>query len=196
MRFLQIFAVAAASLAFSPVLASPIPEAEGKLETRDLTPQNLINNINILTAKATALLVPAQSINIVNAFGVLVGQGPLAQVITGLNDIANTITSNFHSLAGTPIFRFTPDEENVFTAFAAYVTSQEQLLSTLVAQNGIIQNILFGPNLANAIRSVEVLADTLAYGIIDLIPDVYDEAVTEKDGLDNAFDAAIAALSD
>jgi hypothetical protein len=93
-----------------------------------LSPTQLSDGIRQLTAKSQALQGPAQSITIVNAPLIIIGQGPLPQLIVGFTDIVSTATVVISQLPGTSSITKPADATLVFNAFR-----EVSVLSDLVA---------------------------------------------------------------
>lgn len=111
------------------------------------TPQQIADGINSLTQKSSALQGPAQSITILNAPLIVIGQGPFPQIIAGFTDIVSTATVLISQLAGTqPIQKrgemehardLSPrgaDADLVFNAFRGVSSDYSFSLSLFVCQ--------------------------------------------------------------
>jgi len=114
--------VAGVALIAAPVMAA-------------LTPAQLVDGINMLTSKSQALQAPANSITIINAPLIIIGQGPFPvcrpafhrlgvsttnlsqQLITGFTDIVSTATTLIGQLGGMPPVAAGPDSDSIFDAF-------------------------------------------------------------------------------
>jgi hypothetical protein len=104
MRFSQIFA--GLTLASSAMAAA--------------TPQQIADGIRAITQKSAALQGPAQSITILNAPLIVIGQGPFPAIIAGFQDIVSTATVLAGQLEGTqPIKRDEPQHARDISARGA-----------------------------------------------------------------------------
>lgn len=82
-----------------------------------ITPAQVVKNINMITQKSQALQAPAQSITIINGPLVIIGQGPFPQIITGFTDIVSTAVTAIGQMQGMePVPAGQPSDE-IFDAF-------------------------------------------------------------------------------
>ncbi|TLS27413.1 hypothetical protein PpBr36_04183 [Pyricularia pennisetigena] len=159
------------------------------------TPAQVVTNIQTLTTKSQALQGPAQSINLSNAVQLLLGQGPMTQVITGLTDIISTATvfqAQMQSIAA-------PTETeigNIVNAFRDLSRVQQTLLNTLTAKAGIMNTLPFiGAPMAAVLRQLENALDTLAFRLIDLVGSRATDLQSQASSLGQSLSTAIAAYS-
>lgn len=85
------------------------------------TPTQVVSYLQELSRKLQAIQEPAQTISLINGPLIVVGQGPIPQVITGLSDLvskANTAISHMENMP--PITAGTPSDE-VFDAFSSVI---------------------------------------------------------------------------
>jgi hypothetical protein len=82
-----------------------------------LTPSQLADGIRSITQKSQALQAPAQSITIVNAPLIVIGQGPFPKLIAGFTDIVTTATVVISQAPGTPKITKPADATLVFDVF-------------------------------------------------------------------------------
>lgn len=81
------------------------------------TPAQVVSNINMITQKSQALQAPAQSITLLNGPLILVGQGPLPQIIAGFTDIVSTATTAIAQMQGmAPVAAGKPSDD-IYNAF-------------------------------------------------------------------------------
>ena len=88
-----------------------------------LTPAQIVNNIQMLTAKSQALQAPAQSITILNGPLIVIGQGPFPQIIAGFTDIVTTATTSIAQMQGSSEIASGSDADSVFDAFREVYSS-------------------------------------------------------------------------
>jgi len=188
MRFSQIFA--GLTLASSAMAAA--------------TPQQIADGIRAITQKSAALQGPAQSITILNAPLIVIGQGPFPAIIAGFQDIVSTATVLAGQLEGTqPIKRDEPqhardisargaDADLIFNTFREFVRVHQALLNILIGKAGILTKIpLVGPPVAAVLRSVEAIVDTIAITLINLVQARAGDLESQADALGNTLDLAI-----
>jgi hypothetical protein len=82
-----------------------------------ITPAQVVSNIQMITQKSQALQAPAQSITLVNTPLILIGQGPFPQIITGFTDIVSTATTAIAQMQGMPTVAAGADADAIFNAF-------------------------------------------------------------------------------
>jgi hypothetical protein len=82
-----------------------------------LTPAQIVSNIQLITQKSQALQAPAQSISLVNGPLILIGQGPFPQIIVGFTDIVSTATTAIAQMQGMANVAAGADSDKVFDAF-------------------------------------------------------------------------------
>ncbi|KAI0816157.1 hypothetical protein GGR55DRAFT_222086 [Xylaria sp. FL0064] len=171
-----------------------------------LTPQQIADGINLVTQKSQALQAPAQSITILNAPLVAIGQGPLAQIVTGFTDIVSTANTLISQLPGTqPIQKRGepehprdlsargPDADLVFQAFRQFVAVHQALLNILIGKAGLLEKIpVVGEPVATALRAVEGVVDTIAIDLIDLLQAHAPDVTSDANSLDNTLQLAIS----
>ncbi|MCJ1407453.1 hypothetical protein MMC19_001524 [Ptychographa xylographoides] len=161
-----------------------------KLSTSDICAA-----IDVLTAKSQSCQGPANQINIINIALAVTGQGPVPAVIARLTDIIITCTATIDSLTGTPPMGVKSDEDAIVKSFTTFVQVHQQLQSILIGKAGLVPNLLpfVGPPLASVLRQLESVIDTLAYELIDLVPDDGSIATQQKDSLDVTLGQSIDA---
>lgn len=169
------------------------------------TPQQIADGINSLTQKSSALQGPAQSITILNAPLIVIGQGPFPQIIAGFTDIVSTATVLISQLAGTqPIQKrgemehardLSPrgaDADLVFNAFRGFVRAHQILLNILIGKAGILSKIpIIGQPVATVLRQVEAVVDSIAITLINLAQARSADISSDADSLGNTLDLAI-----
>jgi hypothetical protein len=82
-----------------------------------LTPAQVVSNINMITQKSQALQAPAQSITIINGPLIIIGQGPFPQIITGFVDIVSTATTAIAQMQGMAPVPAGQPSDDIFNAF-------------------------------------------------------------------------------
>lgn len=84
-----------------------------------LSPQQIADGLKTITDQSAAIKNPAQSITIVNAPLIVIGQGPFPQIISGFTKIVTTATVTISQLDGTQPITSEADATLVFDAFRA-----------------------------------------------------------------------------
>ncbi|GAP87006.1 putative uvi-1 protein [Rosellinia necatrix] len=162
-----------------------------------LTPQQLADGIKSLTQKSQRLQAPAQSITIVNAPLIVIGQGPFPVLIAGFADIVATATSLAAQFPGTAPITKRDEQEHardlsprgagadlVFNAFRDFVRVHQALLNILIGKAGILTRIPFvGPPVAGALRGIEGVVDATAIFLINTIEVRANDFASEANAL-------------
>ncbi|KAK6544056.1 hypothetical protein TWF694_000769 [Orbilia ellipsospora] len=157
-----------------------------------LTPQEVVENINILTAKSQALQAPANSITIINGPLIVIGLGPFPPIIAGFSDIIQTVTNDIAAMAQDPQYAPGPDSDNIFNAFREFVRVHQQLLNILIGKAGLFQTVpLIGEPVAQVLRSLEAIVDTVAFGLIDTVQSRSADIQAQASSLDVTIGNAI-----
>lgn len=179
--------------------------------TAAATPQQIADGIKSITQKSQALQAPAQSITILNAPLIVIGQGPFPPIIAGFTDIVSTATVLISQLDGTaPIQKRAegemvhardlsprgPDADLIFDAFRGFVRVHQQLLNILIGKAGILSKIpIVGQPVATVLRSVENVVDTIAITLINLVEARAKDLESEANSLGATLDLAIQEYS-
>lgn len=135
-----------------------------------LTPAALADGLGQLMTKTQALNDPANSITILNAPLIVIGQGPFPQIIAGLDDITSTASTLTAQTAGMPTIPAGSDALLVFNAFRQFHHTLENLLNILTGKAGILEKIVVvGQPVANALGALKNAVDglILALGTVD-----------------------------
>ncbi|SLM38066.1 hypothetical protein LPUS_08163 [Lasallia pustulata] len=151
--------------------------------------------IDMLTAKSQSCQGPANQINTINIALAVSGFGPIPVVIQRLSDIVTTGGTIISLLQGTNPYSVKSDEDAVVKSLTTFVEVHQALLNILIGKSGLVPNLLpyVGPPLAQVLRQLESIVDTIAYELIDLVPDNAKDATTQKDSLDVTLSKAIDA---
>ncbi|KAI1826794.1 UVI-1 [Xylaria intraflava] len=169
------------------------------------TPQQIADGIKSITQKSQALEAPAQSITIVNAPLIIIGQGPFPQIIAGFADIVSTATALAAEIGASPSKRsevekvhardISPRDANadlVFDAFRAFVRVHQDLLNILIGKAGLLTSVpIVGQPVAAALRGVEAIVDAIAITLINLFQARADDFQSEANALGNTLDLTI-----
>ncbi|KAH6631615.1 UVI-1 [Chaetomium tenue] len=167
------------------------------------TPQQIADSIKSITDKGAELQAPAQSITILNAPLIVIGQGPFPTLITGFNDIVSTANVLISQLPGTDpvqrrgripagIARRGPDADLVFNAYREMVSVYQILLNILIGKAGLLEQIpLVGQPVATALRNVEGVVDTIAITLINLVESRARDLESEANSLDATLSLCI-----
>lgn len=91
-----------------------------------LTPAQIADSLRKLTDQSQKLQGPAQSITIVNAPLIVIGQGPLPSIIAGFTEIVTTASTAISMSNGTPKITNQADADLVFDTFRAVSATQHQ----------------------------------------------------------------------
>jgi hypothetical protein len=102
-------------VAFGKILTSAMAMAVPVIA--QLTPAQVVSNINMITQKSQALQAPAQSITIINGPLIIIGQGPFPQIIAGFTDIVSTATTAIAQMQGMAPVPAGQPSDDIFDAF-------------------------------------------------------------------------------
>ncbi|KAI1809218.1 hypothetical protein GGS20DRAFT_333751 [Poronia punctata] len=176
------------------------------------TPQQIADGIKQITSLSRELQGPAQSISILNAPLIVIGQGPFPKLIAGFTEIVtvgNTLASqlegtgpiqkrgqehprDFSPEEATALVARGPDADLIFTAFREFVRVHQALLNILIGKAGILEKVpLVGGPIAAVLRSVEGVVDTIAITLINTVQARAKDLAAEADSLGNTLDMAI-----
>ncbi|EFQ34458.1 hypothetical protein CGRA01v4_00113 [Colletotrichum graminicola] len=157
-----------------------------------LTPANVVTNLNTLTAKSRALQAPAKDITLVNGPLILIGQGPFPAIIQGFTDIVSTTTNAITSMQGMAPVSAGADSDSIFNAFRDFVRVHQALLNILIGKAGLLNTVPFaGQPIAAVLRQVEAVVDTVAFTLIDMVQSRAADLTAEANSLDQSLDTAI-----
>ncbi|OBT69177.1 hypothetical protein VE03_02033 [Pseudogymnoascus sp. 23342-1-I1] len=162
------------------------------------TPQQVSDGLKSLTQKAQALQAPAQSISIVNAPLILIGQGPFPQIIAGYSDIISTgnalaeqIGAESRMVRRRQVTRGAADDL-VFDAYKEFVRVNQDLLNILIGKAGLVEQIpLVGQPIAAVLRSFEGTADTISTALINTFVARANDFTSEANSLGGTLTIAI-----
>jgi len=161
-----------------------------------MTASQIVSNINIITGQSQTLQTPANSINLLSGPLFLIGQGPFPQIVVGFSQIVQTVTNDISAMSQTQPFSLESDEQSILTAFTTFVEVHQELLNILIGKAGILNDLpLVGPPVAQVLRALEGVVDTIAFNLIGLVPDVSGPFTDQKNSLDVTIGKAITAYT-
>ncbi|ATY62494.1 hypothetical protein A9K55_008922 [Cordyceps militaris] len=170
-------------------LGSLVTAGSAALAAAAATPEQIVTGINSLTEKMAALQAPAQSITVVNAPLLLIGQGPFPQIIAGFQDIANSANALTAEI-GTQ--GESKEGATVATSFRDFVRVSQATLNILIGKAGILQKVpVVGEPVASSLRSVEGAVDTLAITLINIFKSVSEDLENDSSSLGSTLDITI-----
>ncbi|OAA45358.1 hypothetical protein ISF_09591 [Cordyceps fumosorosea ARSEF 2679] len=160
------------------------------------TPQQIADGINSITHKMAALQAPGQSITIVNAPLIVIGQGPFPTIIAGFNDIVSTATVLAGQIGSRPERRATDAGQEggvaVADAYRTLTRVSQATLNILIGKAGLLQHVpVVGPPVASVLRGVEATFDSIAIGLINTFPSEAKELESNANSLGATLDLAI-----
>ncbi|KAI0112456.1 hypothetical protein GGR51DRAFT_557038 [Nemania sp. FL0031] len=163
------------------------------------TPQQIADGIKSITQKSQELQAPAQSITILNAPLIVIGQGPFPQLIAGFTDIVSTATALTAQLPGTPPIQKRAEKEHARDLNSRgadadlFVRVHQVLLNILIGKAGILEQVpVIGQPVATVLRQVEGVVDTIAITLINLTEARANDISSDADSLGNTLDLAIS----
>lgn len=179
------------SLLLLVLLSAAAQQAFGQM-----TAPEVVANINIITGQSQALQTPANQINLLSGPLFLIGLGPFPQIVVGFTQIVNTVSSDISAMQGTQPFSVLSDEQSILDAFTTFVQVHQELLNILIGKAGLLNDLpLVGPPVAQVLRSLEAVVDTIAFNLIDLVPDVAAPFTQQKNSLDVTIALAITTYT-
>ncbi|KAI0542708.1 UVI-1 [Xylaria digitata] len=157
-----------------------------------LSPQQIADGLKTVTVQSQKIQTPAQSITIVNAPLIVIGQGPFPPIIAGFTEIVTTATVLISQLDGTQQVTSQADADLIFNAFRAFVRVHQELLNILIGKAGILTKVpVIGQPVAAVLRQVEGVVDTIAITLIDLVELRSKDLISEANNLGGTLDLAI-----
>ncbi|KAI0868881.1 UVI-1 [Hypoxylon argillaceum] len=157
-----------------------------------LTPAQIADSLKTITTQSQNLQGPAQSITIVNAPLIVIGQGPFPPIISGFTQIVTTATAAISQFDGTPKITNQADADLVFGAFRTFVRVHQELLNILIGKAGILTQLPFvGPPVAAVLRSVEGVVDSVAIFLIDTVEARAKDIESDANSLGGTLDLTI-----
>ncbi|TRX98471.1 hypothetical protein FHL15_000545 [Xylaria flabelliformis] len=163
-----------------------------------LTPSQIADSLKTITVQSQNIQVQAQSITIVNAPLIVIGQGPFPKIIAGFSQIVTTATVSINSWDGTAPITTDADAQLVFSAFRTFVRVHQELLNILIGKAGILEQLPFvGPPVAAILRQIESVVDTIAIDLINTVQVITTSKDIESDAnsLGGTLDVCIQKYS-
>ncbi|KAK3896605.1 hypothetical protein C8A05DRAFT_48406 [Staphylotrichum tortipilum] len=159
------------------------------------SPAQIADAIESITKQSEALQAPAQSITILNAPLIAIGQGPFPALIAGFSDIISaftTLTAQLNDASPITTRDVTDEGTTIFNAFHKLAGVQQDLVNTLIGKAGIVSNVpVVGAPVAAVLRAVEGVVDSPALALINLVWDNVPELHSDANALGDTYDAAI-----
>lgn len=124
------------------------------------TPAEVVANIQSITEKSQALQEPASELTPLNGALVVLGQGPLPEVIFGFADIVATAGQAFAEMQGMAPVRPGDASDAIFDSFREFVVVHQELLNILIGEAGLFSTVPFiGAPMAAVLRQIETVVD-------------------------------------
>ncbi|KEZ44983.1 hypothetical protein SAPIO_CDS2369 [Scedosporium apiospermum] len=157
----------------------------------NLAPQQIVDGLDSLTAKAVALQPVAQSITILNAPLIVIGQGPFPQLIAGFADIASTGNALISQMDGQEPVQPGPSED-VYNAVRRLVQTYQALLNILIGKAGLLERIpIIGEPVAASLRGVQGALDSIFITLINVVESRANDITSQANSLENTLDLTI-----
>ncbi|TQN70703.1 hypothetical protein CSHISOI_04870, partial [Colletotrichum shisoi] len=157
-----------------------------------ITPVQVVKNIELITTKSQALIAPAQSINVINGALIIIGQGPFPKIIAGFTDIVTTATVALTQMQGMPPVPAGAESDAIFEAVRTFVKIHQQLLNVLIGKAGLLSTVpIVGGPVAAVLRVVEDVVDTFAFALIDGVQSRAKDLEAELGSLTDTIQTAI-----
>ena len=192
-------ACAPAAPALADATAAPAPYSQtAAAACPSPQAQTVVDYLRVLTRAMQEISGPATQMNLVNMPLLLIGQGPVPQVITGLNS-----TTSLADQAVAQISTLKPltgcDAEAVADAYRAFATVSQQTLNVLIGKAGVLGSAgqFAAPPIEAALRQFEPANDAIAFTLINLLPDNAAGAAVKADAtsLASTLSTAITTYS-
>ncbi|KAJ3039665.1 hypothetical protein HDV00_012009 [Rhizophlyctis rosea] len=162
-----------------------------------LTPQQIADNWKIITSKSQALQAPAQSITIINAPLIVIGQGPFPTIIAGYTELINIGSTAIAQEQGSAPITTAADAKLVADAYREFVRVHQVLLNILIGKGGILGKVpVVGPPVAAVLRQWENIEDTLAFGLIDRVQGQTTDIAAQANSFGQTLTLAINTYSE
>ncbi|KAI0201826.1 UVI-1 [Astrocystis sublimbata] len=158
-----------------------------------VTASQIVDHIGTLTTKSHDLQSVAQSISMVNAPLIVIGQGPYPQIIQGLADIVSTAT-NFSSTL--PPTTDEADATKILDAYRNFVKVHQELLNILIAKGGMVSSIPpVNQPMSAILRTEESALDSFAFSLIDSVQPKSEDLQKEANSLSATLEQATQAYT-
>ncbi|WQF75970.1 hypothetical protein CDEST_00984 [Colletotrichum destructivum] len=149
-----------------------------------LTPAQVVTNIELITSKSQALIDPAKEITLISGTLLIIGQGPFPKIIAGFTDIVTTAGVSLAQMQGMPPVPAGAESDAIFEAVRTFVRIHQQLLNVLIGKAGLFSTIpIVGQPVAAVLRAVEGIVDAVAFALIDGVQSRANDLKTELGGL-------------
>ncbi|KAI2633414.1 hypothetical protein GGS21DRAFT_134270 [Xylaria nigripes] len=171
------------------------------------TPQQIADGIKSITQKSLALETPAQSITIVNAPLIVIGQGPFPTIIAGFTDIVSTASMLASQLGAAKrsvpekvhardLMKRDADADLVFDAFREFVGVQQNLLNILIGKAGPLTSVpMVGQPVATVLRGVEGVVDQISIDLTSQFQARADDIQVQASSLGDTLDLTITVYN-
>ncbi|KAF7528766.1 hypothetical protein G7054_g10077 [Neopestalotiopsis clavispora] len=161
-----------------------------------LTPAQIVDNINIITAKSQALQVPATSITLTNGPLIVVGLGPFPPIIAGFADIVRVVTSDIALMQGTPQVTAAAEVKAIADAFREFVRVHQVLLNILIGKAGLFTVVpLIGAPVSAVLRQIEGVVDSIAFSLIAIVEGTANDIAVQRQSLDGTINVSITTYN-
>ncbi|KAJ5173654.1 uncharacterized protein N7500_001585 [Penicillium coprophilum] len=83
------------------------------------------------------------------------------------------------------------EQQGLCTAFRGYSQGSQKLLKTIVDKHGLLSLTRFEDPMSALLHNLEDVSDILAFKIIDAVPNCVQDAISNKDSLDQILEEAL-----
>ncbi|KAI0005668.1 hypothetical protein F4779DRAFT_620962 [Xylariaceae sp. FL0662B] len=178
---------------FKPLtLAAAVLSVSQTYAQTQITSTTVVTNIEQVTTVSSDTNQIAGSISFLNAFTTC------PELVSNFGQIVTLVQQDITSMQGinsqTTVFKDT-EQLKICDAFRQFVAVHQQLLNTVIGKKSILASVSFTAPIAAVLRSIEQGVDTLAFGIIDLVPTCAETATKCKDALDGSLNQAVTEYS-
>ncbi|KAL9105679.1 MAG: hypothetical protein Q9227_009197 [Pyrenula ochraceoflavens] len=177
--------------------------------SQQLDGQTVVQAINDVATQSSELILIVQSVNITNLLAVV------PEIVKGFQDIIHAVETETVELGGSisvPSPNITHSrrdlqyrqsssspqpfndealEFEICETFRAFVVIHQQLLSLVIGSNGLLSTTPVTRPLGQVLSTLESVIDSLAFGIIDLVPACAKGATNDKNSLDQTLRRAV-----
>ncbi|KAJ7315714.1 hypothetical protein DFH08DRAFT_820287 [Mycena albidolilacea] len=154
-----------------------------------LTVNDVVTNIGIVTnvsVKINNVLTPL-STSTTDPDVVSLGQFTV---------IINNLSADITAMQATPPFTVQADCDAIVIALDSFVEVHQALLATVISKHAIFAQFAVTAPIAAVLRTLEVIIDSFAFAMIDLIPCGAGSVTNDKNGLDITVENSITLYTE
>jgi len=160
-----------------------------------LSAEQVVQGLQTVTSLMQNLQGVAQSITIVNLPLVLVGQGPIPQIISGLTSVVTTLQAQTAAMSSAKE-SYDDQASSISDAVRDYVRVSQATLNILIGKAGLSSQVPFvAAPLAAILRQLEASDDGIIYALTDKCPSKASDIRSSADSIDATQAKAVEVYS-